>query len=217
MALVEPRLFLRGIDGAKLFERYLQGEFSKNQLIKLQNESKVVKINFKPSYGHTPLDSIYEYKDSNNKVKLVITTDHQKFALISNGSSKKLCQWCRRPIRSTSLGIPIKMEHIDGKYIFYITGTFDTFECAYSRVVDKNKGTHYRDPVYLNSEPMLKSLFEIIYPERTLLKLPEWDLLEENGGPLKEEKYFSQESRWVELPSIIIKIGKREIMEIKID
>lgn len=218
MDTVNPKLFLRGIDGRELFERYLKGDFSKISLTKQGIKAEVIKIRFSPIYGKSVLDSIYRFRDSYNQKRIIVTTDHERFALVGSSEASpntKYCHWCRQEISGNIVGIPIRLESIDSKYIFYTTGVFDTLECAYTRLREINRGSHYSDPVYMNSEPMLRTLFDLLYPGKKLCALSDWTLLNSNGGPLTSEQYFNDTSTWRELPSVITQVGKRELMEIK--
>ena len=69
---VNHKLFLRGIDGAKLFLKYLNSDFDHKQIKKLEKSAKIVKVNLSVTYGDSPLKSTYQYSDNYNQKQMII-------------------------------------------------------------------------------------------------------------------------------------------------
>ena len=66
----------------------------------------------------------------------------------------------------------------------------------------------------MDSETILRTLFNILYPDKKLCDLSDWALLESNGGPLTESEYFSNTSIYKSVPNVVIQHGKREYMKV---
>lgn len=113
------------------------------------------------------------------------------------------CMWCRSDIVNNWVGIPTKIERIkeEDKEVlqFYCHGHYCTFECCYSGIKRQFPASClYKDSLYMNSEQMLKMLYNICYPDDAkLLEAPDWRLLKINGGCLDYISYNNHNHYYV--------------------
>lgn len=207
----------------------------------------VVPFSLLPKYGTSSDDEIYVYSDKTNFQKKILTINHQSFIIAKEYIDKGQiintlpkvgkCLWCRMPIEDAPIGIPISMEWIRNQntlpdnsdqisrqpdiIVFHVDGTFCCFECCYAGLkqiyVPKNL---FKDPVYNNSEHLLKMMYTILYPEKgsgtqELREAPDWRLLKENGGCLEPNEFFSKTNTYIKIPNVVMLPVKMEYIILK--
>jgi len=93
--------------------------------------------------------------------------------------STKPCMWHRIAFDGIAMGIPIR---ISGNKV-YCDGTFCSYSCAYAFLIDHNEKIPIkRDPNYINSETLLKQLFEEEFPGEELVPSKSWMFLKDVGN-----------------------------------
>jgi hypothetical protein len=125
-----------------------------------------------------------------------------------NPSSVLHCFWCRHPIFSKSIGCPLSLRpntvtkqytsHINGndycireqlrdeatQQLYETDGSFCSFECCYAFIQD-----HKGDPLYSQSETLLRKIYYQQVQSMDLQCAPHWRLLSEYGGTMSIEEF----------------------------
>ena len=139
-------------------------------------------------------------------VSIVTTEQRVVNAHLQGQKPKIICKWCRLNVDDEWVGIPVNYVKESGEEYFYTTGTYCCYSCAYAhlrRILSQYRSCSHGSK-YINSEQFLKYLFHCQYPDKELFPSPEWDLLEDNGGPLNHEEFFSSSSKYIPIPSMKI-------------
>lgn len=104
------------------------------------------------------------------------------------------CDWCRRSFDHSPMGIPLKYTRlINGEGFYKMDGWLCSFECSLAFVRNENlKSTSNADSLYRESEHLLFSLYNKLYPDGAGLKpAPDWRLFRDNGGDLDDQDLTS--------------------------
>lgn len=217
---IVPTFLLRSVDPAKVVKDYKQGYYqslvfhSKSEKRKsLQHQA----ISLTPEYDKNPESEVYAYIDKSNVQKVVGTTNHRSYEFIkahSNGETLpyghgEKCLWCRVELKSPPIGLPIKLNILQNgkgkKYQFHCEGTYCSFECCYAGFVHYNLPLyHFRDPLHMETEQLLRFMYSLIYDDAILRQAPDWRILKDNGGFLSYEDFTKFNHGYQRLPSIIL-------------
>lgn len=218
---VTPTFLLRGIEPIKVLNDYLQGKFSQVTLPNSKIQISSSSITLAPQYGNNGDSETYVYQHKIND-HTIVTTNHDKYILSKGSDPHELpkggcCLWCRQNIEISPVGIPVKIEKVftNAKYHFYVDQPYYCrFECCFSGLKRDNPCCNiFRDPLYADSEQMLKLMFNILYPGKGPLKeAHDWRLLKENNGPMPKEEYYSNTHCYYRTPNIIISPVKIEYL-----
>lgn len=137
------------------------------------------------------------------------------------------CMWCRIPIEHSPVGIPTSVEYISarqnvvnplkaelvkklidtGTMRFDVDGQFCTFECCFAGLKQLYPPYHLmRNPLYMDSEQLLRLLYSSIYPNAKsfVQPAPDWRLLRDNGGPLEPKEFFSGTHIFIKTTNLVI-------------
>ena len=201
---IVPTFLLKGIDVNNIWERYLNGEFTrsepieKKKIILAQNTAIVA-----PIYGTTNSSPVFCVKDRNNCSVVIATTGHKDYQVFTSTGGELPVGGrciCGKDIVGQAIGYPVAYQEqvlltSENKYhtfyTFWTEGRFHSFRCALWYVNTLlARPSDQRDGTYRDSARLLKLLYKLTYPDSTVL-LPASDpyLLEENGGSLKEEEW----------------------------
>jgi hypothetical protein len=196
---ISPTFILRKIDPTEVYNNLIKGKYSDvvyNN--KLQSDDNVM-VNEIKILGSSTRDDMFSFKDYNNVVQVYCSNGSQSH-------NKIICDWCREPIEKdkATIGIPInyKYDRETKNHYFDIEGTCCKFECAYSYLKRyAGYGTSCHDPLYTNSENLLRFLFKIIHGDKAILR----DAVDPRitirmDGPVEPCKSYS----YVRTPSIIL-------------
>ncbi len=217
---INPTFLLRGIDPSSILQTYLQGGYDDKPMPGVKAEAVENVITADHVVGGNPESEIYEYIDRTNTRRRIVTTNHQKYAIVRDGiqingaiSNGGICRWCRRKVTHDSLGTPIRMEYIPERdlSIFHVDGVNCTFECTLPYIKFKTHcSTILRETLYRDSETMLRIMFSIMYPGEKMGECSDWWLLESNGGPIKDKDFFSKSHVYRRTPNVILLPSKVE-------
>lgn len=187
---------IKSINCKDITDKYLHGKYSNvnKDYVKNLNKPSIKSYNSVlttiKNYGTNEDDGIFIRYDNIGNIEKVLTTNVESYRLY-NGDDGCLpivgkCNWCQRPLTSYPIGIPIKLEHHGPLLIFHVDQPYYCrFECCYSGL-----RRDFKDPLYMNSETLLKFLYSILYPNSGDLKPAlDWRLLDINGGPLSSDEY----------------------------
>ena len=212
---IEPTFLLRGVQVSKVVSDYLAGKYDEIEIPKTKVNSSVRGVIADYSIGTDARSEIYEFTDRSGRRQRIITVNHDNYDKVKpklNNHSYLdtlasdpdkigdlppggICLWCRRNFKFNPVGMPVKIEYIEelGKTIYHTIGTYCCYECCYSDLKYKTRCPFtYRDHRYMDSESMLRRMFELTHPGELLLEQNDWMLGQWNGGPLSEEDFFSK-------------------------
>jgi hypothetical protein len=222
----DRNFFLRHVDPVLVLKKYMNGTLLvPKEKIKLDGGSLTPDLTIGPDYN----SEVYEVVSKNGESIRIITTEHSKW--IQNGKNSfqgdqkfnshvYICIWCRIENKGEALLIPLKIdkEVVTDKMIFYGTGSYCCFECAYAHLKTKtNVSFYYRDAVYRDSESMLRFMFYLCFGDsKKLVAAPEWTLHQKNSGGvggLPDHDFFNSRHTYVPLPNVILSTVKTMYMQ----
>jgi hypothetical protein len=204
---IVPTFLLKGLDVQKVFADYNSGSYSqprgaKAKITLAQNSTVLA-----PTYGNSNHDPIFSLKDRNNCNVVVATSGHENFKVFTTTGGDLVkggrCDHCKKDFEHTAVGYPLGYQErtvltspddsLDSGvyrvlYVFWVTGTFCTFECAlgYVNVYTERSKT----PMLKDSAGMLRLLYRLTYPDAGPLR-PAQDpaLLIVNRGSMTQEEW----------------------------
>ena len=220
----KPVFLLKGIDIRSVLVNYLDGKYDEEQLIEpraryiqLLNRTQDTVV------GNTEQDEIFEKSLLGNIVRVYTTNSktYKEMGETNKKTYKTPCIYCRRILNDDfSLGVITSVTYIKDMIIY----------SGYDAVCSVEKGglrcakTHLSqqikmDPTNIllkNSMTKLNMLALLLNGENhnKLEELPDFRLLDSNGGSMSEETFFSNH-KLVKLPNIIFNIGKEQWYEKK--
>lgn len=211
-----PTFLLRKVDPHKVFEDYKAGKFSRYVLPEKKVEVSIIATAVQSPMGTSQEDDIFAFRLRNNTVQTVATTNQNQYVLYStNGYEMPVggqCDWCDDEFTEQSIGIPVRSaEIIDAtgkKTAYYMENCFCSYECAFA-AFKRLCGVNYRsrDPIYMNSESLLRHLYNLSYPDGPVLReAPDYGLRKRRnrGGPLDREEFNSKKHTYVRMPNVIL-------------
>jgi hypothetical protein len=100
------------------------------------------------------------------------------------------CDWCRRHFETPPMGIPLSFRlGEDGISRYQCDGYFCCFECTLAFIrKDNHAYARGRDPLFRDSEPLLKNMYAKLHPGKKLLEAVDWRLLRDNGGDISQQE-----------------------------
>jgi hypothetical protein len=194
-----PTFYLKGVDYNKVYEKYINKEYDNIDISSLPS-TKLVDLpdisNIK-QYDNNINNDIFCINDSSGNKRTILTT---------NVKPVKYCAWCHNDINQP-VGIPIRYS----KGVIYIDQPcYCSFQCAYAGLKRDNPSIYYyRDPLYIDSEYLLHYLYQLMYPNQTLIPSPDWKLLDINGGPLSKDEFYNGKDTYISLPNVLISVVRR--------
>jgi hypothetical protein len=219
--VVVPTFNLRGIKFVDLYNAYKRGDYNKLKL----PESKVKDANVSSLaatvYSTSEAEGIYTKTNRDGSTIIRVTTDQKSFEIFNKTGSlpeKGMCDNCRR-IKSNLMVCPTSIYSIEGleetigntdsknaKYIVYGPTLQCSFRCAltYARLYSKV------DHQFSNSEEIIKFIFHLIYPGKTLEPAPDYKLLVSNGGSITDDEYDNPKYQYTKVVSVIMAPLKME-------
>jgi hypothetical protein len=193
---IVPTFHLKKIDSLDIYQRLIKGEFKSVNHTK-KTPTNVANTQEISLHGNNSDDSTFTFKDHNNLVQVIVTSNHY---------DRHRCDWCLQPMKESdiSIGVPITYDYQGGNHIFEMEGCCHSFECAFS-YMKRFRGYHVStfDPVYMNSETILRFLFHLCYPDEVLRDSPDPRITLAMGGAVGSIKHT-----YVRIPSVIIQKAK---------
>jgi hypothetical protein len=191
------KLRLPGIDHQLTLDKYLRGGFqslTRDQVRQLWSFSPVAQRGVSTEDQTQPQ---YRFRDKNNWLVMVahgaVYSTHPWSPVASSASGGSMspprCGWCRRDILTTPVGRPVNYVLADHEHQFWMVDSYSHFGCAYADIL--RLGNNSRDSEAYQSECWLKLLFELAWPGHQLVPAPHYSLLQDNGGPLTPEQFYS--------------------------
>jgi hypothetical protein len=215
---VTPTFVLRRLDPDNVNQRYRSGHFSKLTTfpprLQLRETTIVQAKNVISQQGQGPTDETYTFRDKSNALQSVVTTNH---ALFSDIQPPYQCMNCNHQFEHDPIGVPLRMKETkegEGKITQYISdGCHCTFECALSTIRRYYPTSRkHRDPLYMDSESMLRHMFCLLYPDEGQLKAAQDTRLLKPNGPLSYDVWSQKKHRYYRTTSIILNPSKTQYL-----
>nr|WIL03505.1 hypothetical protein Cplu_201 [Cedratvirus plubellavi] len=199
-----PTFHLRGIVPVQILKRYKEGNFPSFPENKVN--VSVTNIRVLPKLSSDNSEENFIFVDKSGTKNVYTTTNHASFQTWKDRkcvTPDAPCAWCRHPVGEKALFMPIS---IIGNNLYLGDIPTCNYSCCYSEL-KRELGTSFitRDPLYRDSEHILKYLFYTEHPEDKLVAAPDWRLLDINGGPLSHEE-FSKGAKYARGINIIVPV-----------
>lgn len=224
----EPKFHLR-IQPSKIIQNFLNGQYD-NRNISENKQIETVNYDVVTKFGNSPYDERYILIGRNNIPVIMVTTNQSQFTknftnIPENAigyhspdkNIKKRCNNCNRKFTHDHVGIPIEMNVYKDKINFSCIGIYHSFGCAYKNIIGNSsiRSVNSINARYVNSETLLKYMFELIHPNKKLIAAKDPLLLNINGGPLTQAEYDDQDFLYRETPNLVFTTVKMEYEQYK--
>jgi hypothetical protein len=175
-----PSFQLRKVDPHQVYEKYRAGGFSQPLTVPTTKAAPVI-TNL--PIGSCSDQEVYAFRDKGNVLQKVATTNHEAYMRCVGGQSRPLGgidDFTGKPFSDTeSIGIPVRMDEqtiyeptgLKKISVYYMDGCTRTFENSLSLIKRyQGQSIRYRDPVYADSETLLRQLHRQLYPNAPPLR-----------------------------------------------
>jgi hypothetical protein len=215
---INPTFLLRKIDPVKIREKYFNGEYASLTLPSTKINVTVPPnlMTMQPTLGTTPDCDVYTFRTKSNTLQTVATTNHQSYVILTTQGTTPPqggeCDWCRLRFDHPALGIPVRIEEVrpdptaEPTLIYYIDGCMCSFECCLAELKKHYSLSYrYRDPLYIDSEQMLRSLYAKVHPKAGFLRSAnDFQLLRANRGSLEATEFRDPKHIYERTPNIVV-------------
>jgi len=216
-----PTFVLKGIDPKDITEKYFKGKYNEVEIPPYRIKVSDVFHVTTPSYGSSPEEPRYQFKDKNNASIVIVTSNSKNYDLYKRAKhfeeKDRICPYCLRNFyhEPTPVAINIEMQECDNKiyYFFWTTNvSCCSFPCAFAWSHRESYGSHRYKCAYRH----LKTLYRLMHPGKRIVEAPDWTLLETNGGPLSEEEYDKGSYKYERTSNIIFLPAKEEYIQVQL-
>jgi len=146
-------------------------------------------------YNQVNNDSYHErYLDKNSahhdRLQVYTCQDYYENGEAKEGRQKR-CFWCLKDFEGEGEGIPVKMDMINQKPLFYIIdkGCYCSMQCVYADVKSRCILPVHYIQMYEKVLNYIKIYHSYMYPGKELLATNDPRLLRCFGGPLRKEEF----------------------------
>jgi len=207
---ITPTFFLRGVDPIQVLTRYLDGTFQVPD-VNLGGSLPESEGNLRltPAYGTDSSSAIYALRDKAHH-HLIYTTNHGAYTAAQDETPPPSypCPWCRQQARGPTIGPPVRMHRVmtgtsEHLYFDIDTPIYCTFQCCLADLRQQQGNLSTQNPLYLDTETMLKLMYQRLYPDKPPLRpAPDWRLLTANGGCLPPDDYYGNSQTFLRTGNI---------------
>ena len=219
-----PPFLLKSVNPKNVLADYIKGVYSTDKTVKysssiiLPDVGTTHKQDIPKSLGSDPNLCCVYIRKSPQAVYEVYTTNHDNFIVSVSTAKptkkykanvvhkKRMCIWCRRDLDSEDtypIPIPVKMKlHENTRYFYGSDRIYCTDRCA-SAMLDELLQDKANSALYSESRTLLRHLHYLLTGEEKIVSSPHWSLLENNGGPMGAETYYSTQNKYRKNPNII--------------
>jgi hypothetical protein len=209
---ISPTFYLKRINPLLFSQKYFNKEYSNIDVEFVKNNMKRHQLNPMKQIeimSSDPLSKKFTMIDRNNNTYTCVTTNN------FNGK-QRICGWCRDMFSHSWIGIPYRVEYTEDVTIFYVDGCHCCFECAYAELSPNSKIRFNRyNGLYVTADILLETLFEKVFPGKTLVQSPHFSLHERNGGALNDDEYYSNKSMFIDTSGVVIIPTKKISLQVQ--
>ena len=217
---ISENFTIRKIDPKEVARKYFEKKFEKRLLPICKVKTSGSLKNNDKNVGSTNSSEIYRFLDRSNNNQIILTTNHAlyKYHLNENETKPSIkCKYCKRLISKDPIGLPIYIEREKEEVRFFVIDNFCDFGCCFSFLKRKNcENRIYKGSLYMNAEQLLYCMYYRMYPKRngeSIREKPDWDLLQENGGPLNDEEFDTDNASYISIPSVVTLPSKKQYIK----
>lgn len=203
---VIPGFVLRRLNPEAIMKKYREGFY---RTMALPRRVMLRAISIQPTalvsnHGQGPEDEIYGYRDKNNVNQTIMTTNHA--ICIGNVTPPYICDNCRCQFNEEGIGVPLRLtKKSDGSIECITDGCNCTYECALEEVRRHYPNAiRYRDPQYMDSEQILKYLFQRTHPNAPPLRRAKDTRLLAPNGPMDRATWLTDTHTYQRMPNIVM-------------
>lgn len=216
-----PIFVLKGIAPKTLRDNYFQGRYENLETPSSKiNVSEVFYLNT-PTFGCTPEDPRYQFKDQNNVSIVVLTTNTKNYTIykekkhyITSSNTPRRCPWCLEDYVCEPVRIPVRMETFNletkTQFIFWDAGICC---CSFGCAIGWCRREAHVSPCYQQSQYLLSLLFKMMYPNQELIETPPFNMLSLHGGPLSVEEYRKHVYKYERTNNLVFLPVKEEYLQ----
>lgn len=115
------------------------------------------------------------------------------------------CRSCRRRFKGHPIGIPLSYRIVDGEFIVDCEDIVCSYNCSLRESRERRLNPRKINSLYINSEPILRRMFEMQYgPEEELNESLSWELHVDNGGPISTDLFYRGRKVYNPTPNLIL-------------
>lgn len=212
---ITPTFLLRKVDPAKVMENYRAGKYTQYTLPEQKIAVPTITATVQPTLGTSPDDDIFTFRLRNNTLQTVATSNHQQYILYHvNGYEMPMggeCDWCEEEFKTQSIGIPVRAAEItagDRRFTaYYMENCYCSYECTFAAFkLFCGVSPRMRDPVYMNSEHLIRHLYNVNHPEAgPLQSAPDFRLYKrKKRGVIDRTEFSSRKHTYTRMPNVIL-------------
>lgn len=215
---LKPRFLLKGVDMKTLLQAYIEGNPESPNLPERPKKRTIItekKERTQNLIAHnTPYDPIYEVKHRGED-SIILTTGIEMFSSILKltvdennrmeiAETNTPCIYCRvpGPLKNPVPAVITNFYVRDGKHVYEGYDLGCDFPCAKAHL----KTLYASDPnnhIYMGSFTHLNSLFYRKAGKSEIPILPDWRLLNINGGSMSPEQFYGAKETYHQLPNVV--------------
>lgn len=218
----KPVFLLKGINIKSVLDNYLNDVYDDLELPSKKNNVVIKQLDRTQNSvaNNTKLDSTYELNDRGNLIR-VYTTNSQLFNNYNNKFKSDThpvrCLYCRRVIdESFSLAVITSISY-RGDYI--ICNGYDGvcsikdggLQCAMTHLMNEVRISP-KNVILTNAITNLNNIAFMYTGEHRIATLPDWRLLDSNGGSMTDKEFFNSKPL-TKINNIVFNPGKVQYSE----
>lgn len=213
-----PIFVFKGIDPKAIIEKYYAGFYSETEIPSSQIKPHEIFHVTTPSYGTSPEDARYQFKDKNNTSVVIVTTNSKTYDVYKRAKyyedKEQICPWCLRIFDDEPSKVSVRhqeKQHKDKRYdIFW---TINVNCCNPRCALAWCERESHIDPLFTVAYENTKLLYQMMFPGEKIRKAANWRLLETNDGSLTEEEFDKNKYTYERTSNIIILPAKEEFIQ----
>jgi hypothetical protein len=213
---IVPTFTLRRVDPKEVYDKYLKGCYAEMKFPKEKISLSISSTATNPTMSSSPDAGVFCSRLKNNTFQVIATSNSIPYSIyMNNGQNLPVggeCMYCRKKFETDALGIPTRMkEYRDSNnrlsLIFYMDDcSYCSFECAFAALKFYSNGqANVYDPLYMDSEQLLRYLYSIVYPNAGHLReSPDRRLHQRFNGPLEDDAFYSNKHAYIRTSNVIL-------------
>jgi hypothetical protein len=212
---------LRSIDPKQLRVDYLNEEYASSTIPPSRIKASEIFYVNTPTFGCSPEEHKYQFKDQNNASMVIQTTNGQDYTVYKNkkryAQRSRRCPWCLDDFKREPVRVPVRVQTFQtdhqSQMIFWDTGVCCcSFGCALSWANREAKDS----PCYERSPRLVQLLFDLSYPSKSLVPTPPYQFHENHGGSQSESEYRKNIYQYERINNVIYLPAKEEYLQKKV-
>lgn len=213
-----PIFVFKGIDPKAITKKYFEGKYNDSEIPSTQIKLRDVFHVTTPSYGTSPEEPRYQFRDKNNASVVVVTTNSKEYDLYKRAKQfddkERVCPWCLRKYdcEPSLVATRHKQKEIKGS-VYDFFWTTNVFCCSPSCALAWHKRETGCDPLFKATYKDTELMYRLMFPGKRIRQAPQWRLLETNEGSMTEEEFDKNKYVYERTSNIITLPSKEEYIQ----